>query len=98
MDINEEWVTGRRYLTMEKEFKQETGLRQITEDLRRTILTSYAYKGDRYMGYLNDKQPIYPYVCIITKYWKNSSGGYKNILNKHGRPFREAEYRRESSL
>jgi len=36
MDINEEWVTGRRYLTMEEERSdKETGLRRITEDLRR---------------------------------------------------------------
>jgi len=36
MGVNEERVTGRKYLTIEKEcFGKETGLRQITENLRR---------------------------------------------------------------
>jgi putative transposase len=35
LDINEEWVPGRSYLTMEKEWSsKETGFRQITQDLR----------------------------------------------------------------
>jgi hypothetical protein len=50
MDINEEWVTGRRYLNMEKEGSgKETGLRQIKEDLRRyryplVVILSYFEK------------------------------------------------------
>ena len=36
---HEEWVTRRRCLTMEKEWSgKETGLRQITEDLRHYLV------------------------------------------------------------
>ena len=38
MDTNEEWVTGRRYLTLErKRSGKETRFRQITEDLIRYL-------------------------------------------------------------
>jgi Transposase and inactivated derivatives len=38
MDTNEEWVAGRRYLTLErKRSGKETRFRQITEDLRRYL-------------------------------------------------------------
>jgi len=39
MDVNEDWVTGRRYLTLEEERSdKETGLRQITEDLKHYLI------------------------------------------------------------
>lgn len=38
IDINDEWVTGRKYLTMEKErSSKEAGLNHFTEKLRRYL-------------------------------------------------------------
>lgn len=38
-DVNKKWVTGRRYLTIEKECSgEETEFRQITENLRHPIV------------------------------------------------------------